>query len=167
MPQLCERLAVKGNYVINIPPWQKTKTGQKLHQNLILMKSAPRRFGKNTRGTKHLFAKWAVTFGQMENMYTIMNIPPPPFILLQKNEFGAHSVVSNNPVLCSAKIGVFSRKLIENVFTLIRKLAAGAIIASTTELAVIVINCIGHNSRNSVQDEVKQIQVLGTKFCQI
>ena len=70
-------------------------------------------------------------------------------------------------VLCSAKIGVFSRKLIENVFTLIRKLAAGAIIASTTELAVIVINCIGHNSRNSVQDEVKQIQVLGTKFCQI
>ena len=98
---------------------------------------------------------------------TIMNIPPPPFILLQKNEFGAHSVVSNNPVLCSAKIGVFSRKLIENVFTLIRKLAAGAIIASTTELAVIVINCIGHNSRNSAQDEVKQIQVLGTKFCQI
>ena len=84
-----------------------------------------------------------------------------------KNEFGAHSVVSNNPVLCSAKIGVFSRKLIENVFTLIRKLAAGAIIASPTELAVIVINCIGHNSRNSVQDEVKQIQVLGTKFCQI
>ena len=70
-------------------------------------------------------------------------------------------------VLCSAKIGVFSRKLIENVFTLIRKLAAGVIIASTTELAVIVINCIGHNSRNSVQDEVKQIQVLGTKFCQI
>ena len=39
MPQLCERLAVKGNYVINIPPWQKTKTGQKLHQNLIPMKS--------------------------------------------------------------------------------------------------------------------------------
>ena len=98
---------------------------------------------------------------------TIMNIPPPPFIFLQKNEFGAHSVVSNNPVLCSAKIGVFSRKLIENVFTLIRKLAAGAIIASPTELAVIVINCIGHNSRNSVQDGVKQIQVLGTKFCQI
>ena len=104
MPQLCERLAVKGNYVINIPPWQKTKTGQKLHQNLILMKSAPRRFGKNTRGgvggwgggMKHLFAKWAVTFGQMENMYTIMIIPPPPFILLQKNEFGAHSVVYNN-----------------------------------------------------------------------
>ena len=98
---------------------------------------------------------------------TIMNIPPPPFILLQKNEFGAHSVVSNNPVLCSAKIGVFSRKLIENVFTLIRKLAAGAIIASPTELAVIVINCIRHNSRNSVQDEITQIQVLdflGLKF---
>ena len=84
-----------------------------------------------------------------------------------KNEFGTHSVVSNNPVLCSAKIGVFSRKLIENVFTLIRKLAAGAIIASTTELAVIVINCIRHNSQNSFQDEIKQIQVLGGKVCQI
>ena len=119
-------------------------------------------------GMKYLFAKWAVTFGQMENMYTILIIPPPLLILLQKKWIWSPlSRVQQPLVLCSAKIGVFSRKLIENVFTLIRKLAAGAIIASTTELAVIVINCIGHNSRNSVQDEVKQIQVLGTKFCQI
>ena len=169
MPQLCERLAVKGNYVINIPPWQKTKTGQKLHQNLILMKSAPRRFGKNTRGggDETPICKMGRNIWADGKYVHNHDYSPSSVYSSAKNEFGAHSVVSNNPVLCSAKIGVFSRKLIENVFTLIRKLAAGAIIASTTELAVIVINCIGHNSRNSVQDEVKQIQVLGTKFCQI
>ena len=98
---------------------------------------------------KHLFAKWAVTFGQMENMYTIMIIPPPSSVYssAKKLIWSPLSRVQQPLVLCSAKIGVFSRKLIENVFTLIRKLAAGAIIASTTELAVIVINCIGHNMK--------------------
>ena len=170
MPQLCERLAVKGNYVINIPPWQKTKTGQKLHQNLILMKSAPRRFGKNTRGggdetpiCKMGRNIWADGKYVHNHDYS----PSSVYSSVKKWIWGPLSRVQQPLVLCSAKIGVFSRKLIENVFTLIRKLAAGAIIASTTELAVIVINCIGHNSRNSVQDGVKQIQVLGTKFCQI
>ena len=61
----------------------------------------------------------------------------------------------SNLTLCTSdKIGVFSGKLIQNVFTLIPKLRPAAIIASQTELVVIVINWpLVQNSANTNQDE--------------
>ena len=80
VPQPYEVLALKGNY--EPPALAEIKTGQKLHQNLILMKSAPRRFGKNTRGDETPICKMGRYIWANGKYVTIMNIPPPPFILL-------------------------------------------------------------------------------------
>ena len=64
-------LALKGNY--EHPTMTEIKTGQKLHQNLIPVKSEQLWFGKNasTRWSIYL-ARWAVTFGEMQNKSKIV-----------------------------------------------------------------------------------------------